>query len=847
MDTIIQDVKFGLRVLRKNPGFTAVAVLVLALGIGANTAIFTLINAFLLRPLPVEKPHELYQCFHKNAKRPNSYRAFSYPNYVDLRENNSTFSRLAAFTLAMVGLTEGETTKRVFADIVTANFFETFGVKPRIGRAFSPAEETPGNAIPVAIVSHSFWRKKGSDPGLLGKPLLINGRFYSIVGVSPEEFTGTMAILSPEIYLPLGMYEAVINDLFTHSRQQLAERNNHCLILVGRLKPGMIPARAEAELGVAAAQLEKAFPAENQDYSMIITRPLSRLGINTNPQDGSELKTASVLLMSMSCVVLLIACLNLANMLMARTTARRKEFAIRLALGGSRIRILQQLLIEGLMLSILGGAAGLVFTYWGTSLLVSSMSNLIPFDIVFHSGPDLRVLSALMSFCVLSTLVSGLGPALKASRPTVISDLKENAGEDTDGKGWRWFARQNVLVVAQVSLSLVLLTTAGLFIRSAMRAADADPGFSMDNGLILEVDPSLAGYDEVRSRETYRTLLERLRSIPGIQSASLAATVPFGMVSLGEGVYPAGAGPVDGSTDPQASGKSVSASSNIVGADYFSTIGLSILRGRSFNKNEAETGSAGRVAIIDVVLAKKLWPGEEALGKRIEFRKREGQKDRQEIEIIGIVRPVRERLFERTPEPHVYLPFGQRFQSNMNVHLKISARGKEAEVALIQSIRRETRALDERLPILALKTLRGHLESSLEIWIVRTGARMFAIFGALALFLAVVGLYGVKAYTVARRTREIGIRMALGATSRHTLWQVLRDGLVLSGVGLFIGLLLAIAVARLLASMLYEVSAADPLILIATPLVLATISAIACYLPARRAAKINPIVALRYE
>jgi predicted permease len=845
MDTIWQDARYGVRMLFKNPAFTAIAVTVLALGIGANTAIFSLVNVFLLRPLPVERPGELLSCFNKNTKNPNSYRAFSYPNYTDLRDRNTTFSSLLAHNLAMVGITEGDNTRRVFADVVTANYFDTFGARLTRGRAFSPAEETPGSGIPVVIVSHRYWKSRGSDPNLVGRTLKINGQIYTIIGVAPEEFTGTTAIFSPEVWLPLGMHDRVLND-FMENKRALAARDNSCLFVVGRLKTGMSPERADAELAVSASQLEKAFPAENKDYT-VIARPLTRVSTSTNPQDDSELTTTSVLLLSMAAVVLLIACLNLANMLLARATARRKEFAIRLALGGGRGRLLRQLLIEGMILSLLGGSAGLLLAYWGTSVLVSSMEAMIPLQIIFHSGPDLRVLAALMGFCVVSTLVSGIGPALKASRPDVVGDLKEHAGEDSRGKRRRWLARRNVLVVAQMSLSLALLTAAGLFIRSALRAGDANPGFSMEGGLILEVDPGLAGYNETRGRETYRNLLEKLRSVPGVESASMAVSVPYGILSLGKDVYKAGDLPQGKSADPQAEGKHVGARYNVVGEDYFRTVGLTVLRGRAFSRSEAELNSGSRVAVIDESLARRLWPNEDALGKQVQFGGEEGEKGPKEIEVVGIVSPVKYNLFEKTPPPFVYVPFGQKYQSGMNVHLKISASGKQAEASLIQSVRREVRMFDEQLPVIGLKTLQGHLDTSIEVWMVRTGAMLFTVFGAVALFLSVVGVYGVKAYTVARRTREIGIRMALGATSGNTLWLVLREGLTLTAVGVAIGLALGLGIGRLLSNMLFEVSAADPLIFISAPLMLTGVALIACYIPARRAAKINPITALRYE
>ena len=844
MGTLWQDFRFGVRMLSKNPGFTAIAIVVLGLGIGANTAIFSLVNAFLLRPMAVQKPEELVSCYNKSTKE-RSYRAFSYPEYCDLRDRNTVFTNLLAHDLAMIGLTEGETTRRTFADIVSSNYFATFGVRMFRGREFMPAEEQPGSAIPVVIVSHQYWKRTGQDPDLVGKTLRINSRLYTIIGIAPEEFTGVFALLSSEVWLPLGVEELVKNDLFTEGRNsKLASRDNFCLFLIGRLKPGIAAAKAASELEVLATQLAQAYPKEHKDRTFILQRP-SRLSVSTNPTDDRDIKTVSVLLSSVASVVLLIACLNLANMLLARGTARRREFAIRLAVGGGRMRILRQLLIEGLLLSFLGGAVGLALAYWGSSLLMASMRALIPLDLVYHSGPDVRVLGAMLGFCVLSTLISGLGPAWKLSRPDVVADLKEHAGEDT-GASRRWIlSRRNLLVIAQLALSLALLAAAGLFVRGALKAANVDPGFDMDNGIIVELDPSLAGFDETHSRELFRLLLERLSALPGVETASLAATVPFGMVSLGRSVQKAGER--NDPADPSAAGKSIGARLNSVGSDYFRALGLRLLRGRTFNASEAETGSAPRAAIVDERMARMLWPNEDALGKRIQFKGGKPGEQPKTIEIIGIAPNIQENLVGSALEPHVFVPFGQEFQSNINIHLKIAARGKAAENALLQAVRREIRAVNEHVPILGLKTLRGHLETSIDMWVVRTGAWLFTIFGAVALFLAIIGVYGVRSYAVARRTREIGIRMALGATTGNALHLILREGLVLTLVGVAVGFLLALAAGRLLGSMLYEVSGTDPIILLMAPLLLAVISMVACYLPARRAARVNPIVALRHE
>ena len=844
MESLVQDLRFGARMLFKNPGFTAIAVLVLGLGIGANTAIFSLVNALMLRPLAVQKPDELVSCYSKDTRN-NSYRSFSYPEYVDIREKNSVFVSLLAHDMAFVGLTEGESTRRTFADVISSNYFATLGVRMFRGRDFLPEEERPGSAIPVVIVSYQHWKKTGQDSDIIGKPVRINGRPYTVVGIAPEGFTGVMAMLSPEMWLPLGVDELIVNDFMTEGKpRRLEDRDHYSMFLIGRLKPGVTAAAAGPELEVLAAHLAQAYPRENKDRTLLIRTP-SRLSVSTSPTNDPGIRATSIMLSAVAGVVLLIACLNLANMLLARGTARRREFAIRLALGGGRLSILRQLLTEGMMLSILGGAVGLCLAYWGSSLLVATMRVLIPLEVVYHSGPDSRVLGAMLGFCVLSTLISGLGPALQMSRPDVVADLKEHAGEDAGGARRRFLSRRNLLVVGQLALSLALLVAAGLFVRGAVKAANVDPGFSMDNGIIVELDPSLAGYAEARGREVYRRLQERLGALPGVEAASVAATVPFGMISLGREVRMAGDNADQAGSS--AAGKRAGARVNIVGADYFKSLGLRLRRGRTFNAAEAETPTAPRVAIVDERLAKRLWPNEDALGKRIQFGGPDHGEQPKAVEIVGVAPDIMESLIGSKDDPHVFVPFGQEYQSNMNIHLRITERGKEAENALLEAVRREIRAVDERLPVLALKTMRGHLEASIEMWIVRTGAWLFSIFGSVALTLAIVGVYGVRSYTVARRTREIGIRMALGATAGDALRLVLREGIALTLAGVGIGMLLALLAGRVLGSALYEVSGTDPLILATAPLLLAIISLAACYLPARRAARVNPIRALRYE
>jgi predicted permease len=838
----MNDIRYGIRMLWNKPGFTAAAVLVLALGIGANSAVFSLINAFLLKPLNLQKPEELAGLYSRDTRHPDTYRAFSYPNYIDIRAGNQAFSSLAAFNMALVGVQEGDNTRRTFAAVISSNYFSTLGVTLAKGRAFLAGDEAPGGEL-TAIVTYPFWEKKGADPELVGKTVRINGRLFTIVGITPKGFSGTTALISPEIFVPLNAYGMVMNDFEGHVRP-LAARDNHALMLVGRLKPGVTLATADRTLAVDASQLEKAY-AENKDQALI-ARPLSRMSISTNPQDDHEMRMPAIMLLSLAAVVLLIASLNLANMMMARGASRRKEVAIRLAMGGSRPRIVRQLVTEGLLLAILGGAAGLVVASWSTTLLIRSLARMAPIDIVYDARPDVRVLGFTLLFCALSTVVFGLFPAWKLSKPDVWVDLKENLGEDVAGRKRRLFSRGNMLVMAQLSLSLMMLTAAGLFVHSAVRAGNVRPGFSFENEVLAEMDASLISYDEAHGNQLYGTLKERLRQVPGVQSVAIAATVPFGMFSLGKSIVPAG---VPASKEHPA----VAARYNIVSEDYFQTLGIPLLRGRAFTSAECAAGSKSSVAILDKAAAEKLWPGADALGKHI--RMDDAAKPGQELEIVGIVGTIRENILGVSAgasdgpsggTAHLYAPFGREYQANVNFHFKVAG-GPDAENRMMETIRREILAVDERLPLLGLKTMRGNLESSFDLWIVRTGAHILEIFGSVALLLAVIGLYALNAYTVARRTREIGIRMALGADTGSTLRMILGDGLKVTMTGIGAGLLLALGLGKVLAGVLYDIPGIDPLVIGGAPLVLALVALLACYVPARRAARVDPLIALRYE
>jgi predicted permease len=842
MNNLLQDLRFGLRMLSKTPGFTFVAVLVLALSIGGTSAMFTLINAIAFRPLAVKSPEQLVRVYNKEQKPSGNYRSFSYADFIELRSQNNVFNDLTGFTMTMVGITEGDLTSRSFAALVTANYFSTFGIPMKAGRVFLPEEEKPGSAIPVVIVSYAFWQKKGADPDFVGKNLRINSRSFQVVGITPEFFSGTSAMFSFDFWLPLGMYDQLGN-LMDEKKEKLDDRQNHCLMLLGRLKPGLTMASAQARLQPPAAEMAKAHPDLNKDYSLEVGES-PRISINTTPVKDPSAVTLTVLLMGMSGAVLLIASLNLANMLLARGAARKQEIAIRLSLGAGRARLVRQLLTEGLLLSLLGGAGGLVLANWTTRILVASITpRLGMLSVVFDSRPDWRVLIITFMFCLISVLIFCLGPSLRLSRTSVTNDLKEKVGDELRGKsGLSLFAPRSLLIIAQLALSLALLTAAGLFSHAAIKASKSNPGFTYDNKIIVETDGRLGGYDTAHAKRAYLELLERLRALPGVESASLAYLVPFSSFSDGCTVEKPGDSASAAGKDKSSHEPPCYAGFNIISTDYPKTLGLPLQRGRDFDAVEVSANSASRVAIIDEPLAAKLWNGENPVGRQIMLSGKEPV-----LEIVGVVAGVRDDLDDKAPKPHVYVPFGQDYRSAVNLHLRLRPMGAAAESAMLATVRQLIRSFDSHLAVISIQSFHQFHRDGVLLWFKKTAARVFCVFGFLALFLAVVGMYGVKAYVVARRTREIGIRMALGATRDKVLWMVLKEGIILAVVGLSLGLLLALVVGLLLRSMIYEVQAIDPLTFIGAPLCLAITTLLACYLPARRATKVQPMAALRYE
>jgi predicted permease len=837
---MLQDLRHALRAFARTPAFTGVAILVLAIGIGANSAMFTVVNTLLFKPLSGQAG-DMVGVFSRDRTKPDTHRAFSYPNYVDIRtDTTDVFEALMAHTFAMVGVTEQDVTKRTFVSVTSSNYFDTIGAPLAAGRAFTADEERPGARIPVAIVGYERWREAGLDPAFIGSTLRINAIDFTVVGVAPRGFTGTMALVAPQMWLPLGMFDDVVNDMFKNRGTGLADRDNHGLILAGRLRPGITEEAATERLDLLARRLEEAYPAENKDQTLLV-HPLARMSTSTSPQTDTGTRTAGVLLMAVSGVVLLIACLNIANMLLARGTARRREMAIRLAVGGQRGRIVRQLLTESLLLALAGSAAGLLFAYWSTRLLFASLTPILPLDLTFDPRPDTNILMATTVIAAVAAVLFGIGPALRFTRVDVVDDLK-GSGTTTSGVGAaRRMNARNVLVVGQVALSITLLCAGGLFARAALAAAASDPGYRYDRLLLATVDPALAGFDETRGRDLLRGTLERVRAIPGVEAASFSSTVPFGEFHESMPVERIGGDPAE------ATGRSPVY--RIVGADHFRTLGVTMVRGREFTVVEEVSAEAPRVAIVDERLARHLFGDEDPLGQliRVSTRGREfgTGNDGEPMEIVGIAPPMRNTLFDREPVPHLYVPSGRHYRSTMHVHARAASTGAEAGV--LAAMRSELQALDLALPVMDLMPMRRFHDRSLELWATRAGGNVVITLGLLALVLAVIGVYGLKSYVVSQRTREIGIRMAIGAQPGAVQWLVLKEGLALTFAGLAVGLPLAALAGLGVSRLLYEVSPLDPVVFIVAPLTLGLASLVAAWLPARRAARVAPMTALRTE
>ncbi|MBA3850204.1 MAG: hypothetical protein C0502_09460, partial [Opitutus sp.] len=709
MTPLLHDIRFSLRLLAKSPAFTAAAIAVLALGIGVNTAIFSLVHELVFSPRPWPAEQQVVQLYTQDEKNPQRFRMFSYPAFESIRAENPVFTDVLAHNLTIVGIGEGEGTRRTFGAIVSANYFSTLQVPLLRGRAFTREEEKPGAAVPVAIASYNLWKRENFAPDLVGRVVRVNERPFTIVGIAPEGFSGTIMLFGPEIYFPLGVYDLLSNDFDATAQRSLERADAHNLFLVGRLKPGQTSATAEPALRTLANRLKAQFPVEHKDQTFT-TRALPRLSTSNAPSEESILGVLGTTLIAMSGIVLLIASLNLANMLLARGTARRREFAIRLALGGGRARIVRQLLTEGFLLALGGGTLGFLLGAWSTTGLMQTVGTMAPLGLFFHGATNPALFAATFGFCALATVFFALGPALRLSRTDMLTDLKEQAGEDAPSRRARWLPR-HPLVVVQLALSLGLLVAAGLFIRGAVAAGSLDTGFRADDTLLVELDASLGGYTQERALPLYRAASERLASLPGVQSAGIGSIVPFGMVTITRNIQRAGVNPApDSKPATAAEGLAFNARWNSVGADYFSTMGVPLRRGRVFSVAESHHSGAPAVAIIDEVLARKLWPEGDALGQRIQFAergaptaaggggsstganetilKRPGETT---LEIVGIVPATKWELFGDSSNGVVYVPFAQGFQSNIFLHVRAAAGANVTRQEFIDTVRRELR------------------------------------------------------------------------------------------------------------------------------------------------------------
>ena len=802
--------------LVKSPGFSAVAILSLALGIGANTAIFSLINAVLLRPLPVSEPERIMAVSTTDQRNPGNL-PLSHLNFKDLRSQNAAFSDLAGFTFNQVNYSTGRESEQIPVQVVTANYFPLLGVQPAMGRAFLPEEETA--AAPVTVISDGFWeRSLGSDPNIVGKTLTFNRTAYTVIGVAPKHFSGTLLGGGPSAWLLMSQ-PLVPQPTWWETRRGLF------LFAFGRLKPGVTPEQARSNLRTVFANLERAFPVDNKGRSATAV-PLLAARLDPNGLGGNQITRLSSVLMVIVGIVLLIACGNIANLLLARASKRRREVAIRLAMGARRSRLVRQLLTESVMLSLLGGIGGLVLAYWTLDAIVAARLPL-PFPADNTLALDPRVLAFTIVLSVLTGVLFGLAPALQASRADVVHVLKTEVVPSATGvRGLKaLFTLRQALVVVQVALSVVSLVAGGLFLRDLRQRQSIDPGFVTSGVLVANFNLNREGYTPERGQLFYDQVVERLRGLPGVQNAAVAQNPPLAGGLL-RSVLMEGA---DTTTKDR-----VLVQVNAVSAGYFQTMGIPILRGRDFTSTD--TATAPSVVVINETMAQQFWKGEDPIGKRFKFF---GLDDYRTV--VGVARNSKYNGVAEDPLPFIYEAIKQDYTPAATIHVRTA--GDAAGLA--SAVRQVVREIDPTLSMFNVRTLEDQVSLSLQ------GPRMNAIllttFGGLALLLATIGLYGVASYSVAQRTREIGVRMALGAQPSSVLGLVLGNGLALVGIGLAAGLTIALALAGTMKTLVRGVDPRDPVTFIATPAILAAIALVATYLPARRATKIDPLIALRTE
>jgi predicted permease len=818
MTNLLQDLRFAVRLLIRNRAVTLVAVLSLALGIGANTTVFTLVNAILLQPILVRDIDRLVTIGTNEVRNntPVVLGGTSRPNFEDLRDQNSVFSgaTLTGFTaLALSGSGEPE---QIFAQIVSGNFFDVLGAPVAAGRTFRPEEDQRFGEHPVVVLSYGLWQRRyGGDRNLIGQPIKLNGHEYTVIGVTGEGFRGTTPVGGPELWVPFAMHQQALTGLGT---EMYKSRRGLGFQAFGRLKDGVTLEQARANVDSIGKSLEAAFPTDNRGRSFALT-PFAEGAMP--PAFRQQLVLSGTIGMVVVGLVLLIACGNVANLLLARASARRQEIAVRLSVGASRSRLIRQLLTESILLSLAGGVAGLVIAYWARAVLWAMrppfmQANFIDLDF------DGRVLAFAGIASLLTGIVFGLVPALQSSRPNLVIELKERT---TQATGARWYNIRHLLVVGQLALSLVALVSAGLFLRSLANAQQIELGFDADGLIVMGINAGNQGFDETRGRDLYRRVLERLAGVPGVESATLSTAVP-----LFAGGFQRTTFRDDQDRKDPRNGRLTPI--NEVADRYFETMQIPILQGRAFTPNDRQ--GSPPVIIINETMAKQFFPNEAALGRRLYIF---GRPDAREI--VGIAKTIKYQNVGEPDTAHMYVPLDQSYSSQVIVQVRTAGDPD----ALLGTVRRELQQLDQSMPLLNVNTYRTILRTSL--WAPRFGTSLLAVFGMLALLLAAVGLYGVMSYGVSQRTREIGIRMALGARDRDVRGMVVRQGLLLALGGIVIGLLASFALARFVTSLLFGVSGADPVTFGVVAVVLMMVATLATYLPAWKASRVDPVDALR--
>jgi len=805
METLIQDLRYSVRMLLKKSSFTAIAVLALAIGIGANTAIFSVVNALLLRPLPYRNFERISMIWMDNPKLGVTEDWHSYPNYVDFKEQNQSFEDMAAFNNRSFNLTGAGDPVRVMGLWSTASLFSVLGVEPMLGQVFTEAEEEPGKDL-VVVLSHGLWQRRfGSDPGVIGQQISMNGVNRTVLGVMPPSFNFPEKNI--ELWIPIPI---------TPQRKQA--RSQISYKAVGRLKPGVTIAQARQDMGAIAKRLDDQYSQSNYGINLVLLRD----------QETKGVKTALLILLGAVGFVLLIACANVANLLLARASIREKEMAIRLALGAGRWRVIRQLLTESILLGTIGGAVGLLLAFWGLDALLAVSPTDIPH--LDQTKIDVKVLLFTLGVSLLTGLVFGLVPALQASKPDLNDALKE--GGRGAGGGTRTMRIRNLLVVSEIALSLVLLVGAGLLIRSFVRLQQFELGFNPENLLTMRIQlPGSKYKDGKQVSGFYQQLLDRLEALPGVQSVGAIASVFLDDTPNSTNFT------IEGRPVPVGA-ESIEVPLDSVSNKYFRVMGIPLLAGREFDERDGP--GAPLVAIINQTFARRFFPGEDPIGKRYIYGQ-PGPNNNPWITIVGVVGDMRRTGFDRPVRPETFLPEAQ----SPDGSLTIVARTTGDPSALAGALRSEVWAIDKDQSVYNIKTMRQTLAEMLSQR--RFNMMLLGVLAAVALVLASVGIFGVMSYAVAERTHEIGLRMALGAQAGDVLNLIVRQGMLLVGTGLLVGLVASFALTRLMSTLLYGVSATDPLTFIAIPVVLTGVALGACLVPARRAIKVDPMVALRCE